>query len=151
MRGLSNTVIGIFFIVAFVGFLDASFLTAKHFSGEVPPCFLTSGCDVVTTSTYSKFLGIPVALMGLLYYLGQLILMMYYVDKKKNEVLPLISLGAVLAFGFSLWLTYTQVFLIKSYCIYCLFSAGISTILLGLGILIWRTYKKDKDTLSVSA
>lgn len=147
---LSKTVIGIFFFVAFIGFLDASFLTAKHFSGEVPPCFLTSGCDVVTTSTYSKFLGIPVALMGLLYYLAQLVLMMYYIDKKKNGVLPFIALSTVLAFVFSLWLTYTQIFLIESYCSYCLFSATTSTILFGLGVLIWRAYTKNKN-LQISA
>jgi len=141
---LSKTVIGLFFFFAFLGFLDASFLTANHFSGEVTPCFITSGCDTVTTSVYSKIFGVPVALLGLLYYVGQLILMMYYVDKGNRKILPLVVLGTVVGFLFSMWFLYAQIFIIRSYCIYCLFSVATSTILFGLGISIWKSLQGEE-------
>jgi uncharacterized membrane protein len=141
---LSKTIIISFLIVAFIGFVDASFLAANHFSGVTPPCFITQGCDVVTTSAYAKIVGIPVSALGVLYYLSQLILMIYFVDKKDERVLPLIALSSAVGFGFSLWFTYVQVFLLKSYCTYCLFSGLTSTILFALGVVIWKQIQAKK-------
>lgn len=141
---LSKTIIISFLIVAFIGFVDASFLAANHFSGVTPPCFITQGCDVVTTSAYAKIVGIPVSALGVLYYLSQLILMIYFVDKKEERVLPLIVLSSTVGFGFSLWFTYVQVFLLKSYCTYCLFSGLTSTILFALSIAIWKQIQSKK-------
>ena len=144
---LSKVIVISFLVISFIGFVDASFLAANHFSGVTPPCFVTQGCDIVTTSAYAKIAGIPVSALGVLYYLAQLILMIYFVDKKDERVLPLIVISSIVGFGFSLWFTYVQVFLLKSYCTYCLFSGLTSTMLFALGILIWRQIKAGKKLL----
>lgn len=141
---LSKAIVIPFLLISFVGFVDASFLAANHFSGVTPPCFVTQGCDIVTTSAYAKIAGIPVSALGVLYYLSQLVLMIYFVDKKDERVLPLIVLSSAIGFGFSLWFTYVQIFLLKSYCTYCLFSGLTSTILFALGIVIWKQIQEKK-------
>jgi len=128
--------------VAFVGFLDAVYLSANYLSGSVPPCFVTEGCDVVTTSIYSKFFGIPVAILGALYYLSHMVLMIYYVDRKAIRTLFLIAIWATAGFIFSLWLLFAQLMLIKELCSYCIVSAITSTLLFILGIYFW---KKARD------
>lgn len=142
---LSRTIVISFLVVAFIGFVDASFLAANHFSGVTPPCFVTQGCDIVTTSAYAKIVGIPVSALGVLYYLSQLILMIYFVDKKDKRALPLIVFSSVIGFGFSLWFTYVQVFILESYCTYCLFSGLTSTILFSIGIVIWKEIQANKN------
>lgn len=134
-------------VVAFLGFIDASFLTAEHYSEMTPPCFIVQGCDVVTTSSYSKILGIPVSLLGALFYVSILILGIYYVDKKKSVALTLIHLATSAGFLMSLWFVYVQAFILKSWCLYCLFSAGTSTVLFVLGaIAFYRKWPEQTET-----
>ena len=109
--------------------MDASFLTGEHFLKMTPPCFITTGCDTVTTSSYSKILGIPVALLGMLYYIGILGLCMYYIDKKKAFTLKLLHLGTILGVLLSGYFIIIQGFVLKAWCIYCLGSTTTSTIL----------------------
>lgn len=129
---------GAILIVAFLGFIDASFLTAEHYLKMVPPCFIVQGCDTVTTSSYSKIAGVPVAVLGALYYVSVLILGMYYVDKKK--VLALKALHGITTIGLimSLWFIYAQAFIIKAWCMYCLFSAATSITLFVLAALAFH-------------
>lgn len=138
MRPISKYLISFFFIVALVGFIDASYLTFNHFTGITPPCFITQGCDVVTTSIYANILGIPVALLGALYYLSMLVLMLYYIDKEDVRALKAISILSLIGFLFSLWFVYAQIFVIKSLCTYCLLSAVTSTLLFICGTYFSR-------------
>lgn len=117
------------FIIAFLGFLDATFLVGEHYLHMVPPCFIVQGCDTVTTSAYSKIAGIPVSVLGMLYYVTVLTLAMYYADKKKKSTLLLLHGITILGFGMSLWFLFAQAFIIKAWCMYCLFSATTSTLL----------------------
>ena len=116
-------------IFAFLGFLDTSYLSIKHFQGLVPDCYLLAGCDVVTTSKYSIIFGVPLAYIGLLYYLILFVLGILYIDTNKeiltNYIFFLVSLGSVS----SLYFTYLQFFVIGSLCVYCLTSAFFSTII----------------------
>lgn len=119
--------------VAFLGFIDATYLTVKHFLGSIPPC-TTSGCETVLTSPYASILGLPVALIGAIYYLlvigmaGNILPM----PPRTRRVL-LQSLVSVAFLG-SLGFLYLQAVVIGAYCIYCLGSlAATSTLLL----LVW--------------
>ena len=134
-------------IVAFLGFIDASFLTAEHYLNMTPPCFIVQGCDVVTTSSYSKILGIPVSLFGSLFYISILVLGIYFVDKQKSVALTLIHAGTTLGLLMSLWFVYVQAFILKSWCLYCLFSAGTSTALFVLGaIAYYKVWPEQAQT-----
>ncbi len=139
---------GVLALTAFLGFLDASFLLANHMLKTTPPCTLAGGgCDIVTTSTYSSILGIPVSFLGLVFYLSVLILIGLCINKKFIwGQLALVSLTSV-GFLFSLWFFYVQWQILKTWCPYCLFS-GLTSTLLWVFSLMW--YKYQKTTLSLS-
>ncbi len=115
------------FVLSALGFIDATYLTIEHFMNRIPPCTLTSGCEKVLTSSYSSIFGIPVSLIGSLYYLVLLIALFVYFDLKSKKILYYASRFSVLGFIFSLYFVGIQIFALHSYCLYCLISAIIST------------------------
>lgn len=131
-----------FLLVSFLGFIDSAYLTVKHYQGEVPPCSIIKGCEVVTTSSYSEIAGISVALLGALYYVVVLLLTVGYFDSKKDSILKFVAYLTLIGFLFSLWFLYVQAFILKAFCQYCLFSAVTSTALFIIGILILRGKKE---------
>lgn len=122
-------------ILAFVGFADATYLTAEHFLGGVPVCVITKGCDTVLTSRYSMIGPIPVALVGALYYLVVFLLSLSNLDAKSQRPLQLITVLTGLGFLASAGFLYLQVAVIQALCIYCLTSAGTSTLLFAGSLL----------------
>lgn len=129
--------------LAFIGFLDASYLTIKHFTGGIVNCTLTEGCDIVTTSQYSEIFGIPVALLGLFYYLTVLITSLLYFDTKNYKIISFLPIMATAGILFSGWFVYAQIFLIKAICQYCVLSAITSTLIFILSMFILIHKKKN--------
>ena len=120
--------------ISFLGFLDAAYLTASHYLGLSLQCLIANGCDIVTTSVYSKILGIPVALFGSVYY-GFIFLMgVSYMDSGSQTVFKILAYSTIAGFLASLWFVYVQLVLLEAICLYCMFSAGTSTLLFGLGM-----------------
>lgn len=125
--------------IALIGFADATYLTISHYMNAIPPC-TTGGCETVLTSKYSTIYGIPQALLGSLYYLAALILLILYMDGRKEIFLKLFTYLVPVGFIASLVFLYLQAFVIHAWCLYCLGSAATSTILFGLGIYIYKKY-----------
>ena len=125
--------------VAPFGFVDASYLTAEHFLNRIPPCSIVHGCETVTTSGFSLIFGVPVALLGALYYFAVIIGLVYYFQSKKTIVLKSVAIFTSVGFAFSLWFVYVQLFLIRAICIWCMFSAFTSTLLFILGIWVLKS------------
>ncbi len=121
---------GIYFTLALVGFSDAVYLTIKHFYQADAGCLLSEGCDAVLKSEFSSFMGIPLAYMGLVYYLLIVIGITAYHQTRKSDILKGLFLLNLSGFAFSLWLVYLQAFVLNSYCTWCLISAGVTTLLL---------------------
>jgi len=136
-------------IISFIGFIDATYLTVEHYSGGVINCNILKGCDQVTTSKYSFILGIPVALLGSIYYLAMFIAAILYLDRKNLRVIRAASWFSISGFIFSIWFTAVQAFIIKAYCQYCLLSALTSTAIFGLGmwLLIKSRSQKTQNTV----
>ncbi len=123
----------IFVILVFLGIVDSIYLIYKNRPNKTLTCPLNSDCNAVLQSKWNKFLGVKNEIWGLLYYIGILSLfgLLVYGFLEKEILFGAISFG-VLYSGF---LTYVQIFKIKEYCLYCLFSAGINILLL-LTILV---------------
>ena len=119
-----------------LGLIDAGYLTYKHYTGGVVPCSLTNGCETVLSSQYSEVFGIPISLLGILFYAVVLILAVNILDNK-IKVFKFLLIISGIAFAVSLVLVYLQFFVIKAICAYCLTSAGISTIIF-LSVLFAR-------------
>lgn len=134
----------LFALFSFAGFLDAIYLAIKHYLGTPINCSIFGGCEQVTTSQYATLWGIPVALLGAIYYLIIFILVVAYLDTKKERVLYFTARLTPVGFLASLWFIYLQLFVIKAICLYCVVSAITSTILFILGIILLNLRaKKD--------
>jgi uncharacterized membrane protein len=117
-------------VVGVIGLGIASYLTIVHYTGGAPVCAIAHGCETVQKSDYSKLAGVPVALLGLIGYIGILGAMIRD-DENSRIVAAFLSL---LGFGFSAWLTYTELALINAICIWCVGSAICMTILAALNV-----------------
>lgn len=114
------TAVGIF---SFVGFIDASYLAVKHYTGTIPPCAIAKGCEVVTTSQYAEIGGVSVALFGAIYYLIILITSIAIIDTNNNHLKKFLSLFSIIGLLASIWFVSLQLFVINALCLYCIASA----------------------------
>lgn len=103
----------------------AGYLTYVHYAGLHPVCGISHGCETVQTSSYAYLGGVPVALLGLLTYL--LILVM--LRRRGDNALLIGYVLTLIGFGFSLYLTYREVFTIHAICSWCVSSAIVFTLL----------------------
>ena len=102
-----------------IGLGIAGYLTYVHYAGVSPVCEIAHGCEKVQTSQWSKVAGVPVALLGLLGYAGILAATLV-----RGEAALLAGAGmALVGAGFSVYLTYREVFTIHAICIWCVASA----------------------------
>lgn len=147
LRPISNKIAILLFVIALLGFADASYLTIEHYSGVIPPCSVTGGCETVLTSAYSTVFGIPVALGGAIFYLFILVSIFIYFESKNTKLLKWSLLLTVIGFIASLWFIYVQAFILHSYCVYCLGSFSTSTILFVIATYI---FKKQSDFVEPS-
>lgn len=132
-KSIPAWIVAAFLVLSFIGFLDASYLTVKHFTGVVPPCLIGGGCEEVTTSRFATIFGIPVALLGALYYLTVFLGTIAFVDKQNVQILRRVSALTLLGLIASIYFMFLQAFVIDAYCTYCVGSAITSTLLFVLG------------------
>lgn len=94
-------------------------------------CPLKMDCSKVTEGEYSKTFGIRNDVLGLLYFLAALggMLLTLLVPSLQKMIYTLLAIMTTGGFFFSAYLVYIQARVIKSYCFYCLVSAGINTLL----------------------
>ena len=133
----------LFFLVALFGFVDATYLTVEHFLNTTPPCYILTGCDTVTTSSYSVIMGIPVALLGALYYLFMMVLALFILDSKRHHLLQHLAFFSWAGIAAAIYFTAIQAFIIKAYCLYCLGSAVSSVMLFFIAQHKWRIHKRQ--------
>jgi uncharacterized membrane protein len=114
--------------VGLAGLGIAAYLTIVHYAGGEPVCAIAHGCATVQKSTYAELLGVPVALLGLLGYVGILAALVRDGEQGRTAAAFLSLAG----FGFSAWLTYVEVARLDAICIWCVASAMCMTLLAGL-------------------
>lgn len=119
-----------FLVIAVIGFADAVYLTASHYLSGVPTCTIVEGCDEVALSEYSTLGPVPVALLGTLFYFVMMIWSFVWFDLRKAGLFRFMPFITVPAFMFSMGLVYLMLFVIEALCIYCLVSAGTTTLLM---------------------
>lgn len=123
-----------------VGFLDTTYLTIQHYRGAALECGILQGCEAVTGSHYAVIIGIPLALLGAIYYFSILVLTVAYIDTKRRYFLKIVGYSTIVGFLVSALLVYLQVFVIHALCTYCLISALTSTALFVLALISQKLY-----------
>jgi len=127
-----------------LGLLDSLYLTYAHYANSGVFCSLVTGCGRVLNSTYAVIGIIPVAVLGIAYYSVLLILVLVSLRPGKSTLRFAQVLGSIGCIV-SLWFTYLQIFVIHSYCEYCLASAVITIIIL---VLLWYPFSETNEQKS---
>lgn len=133
-------------VLAALGMCWASYLTYVHYSGEAPVCSIKGNpCEQVQTSIYSELGGVPVALIGAIGYLVILGSLLVSDSERFRFATAALTLGG---FGFSVYLTYREIFSLHKICEDCVASAVIMTILMVLSV--WRYLRGDPSARRVA-
>jgi uncharacterized membrane protein len=138
LRRLPKWIIVTLFVAALVGFADASYLTAEHVRGTIPPCTVLNGCEKVLTSSYATVGGMPLAVLGMLYYGTILVLLIAYVDSWNKLFVHLACWLVAAGFLGTLYFVYVQVFVLEAFCPYCMLSALSTSALFAVSARVMR-------------
>ncbi|HEX5526137.1 MAG TPA: vitamin K epoxide reductase family protein [Solirubrobacterales bacterium] len=112
--------------VAVVGIGVATYITIADSSGGSPACLAGGGgCETVANSSYSHIAGVNIAVFGIVGYVLLLISAFFANDAARFGGFA-VALGG---FGFSVYLTYLEIFKIEAICQWCVGSAVLMTIL----------------------
>lgn len=119
-------------LLALVGLAVAAYLAYVEVSHTAAVCGPVGECNVVQSSRYAQIAGIPVAVLGLINYLG--VLALWAVQRSggrwaRPASLALLGL-ALLGVLFSVYLTLLELFVIHAVCMWCLSSALIATLIM---------------------
>jgi uncharacterized membrane protein len=122
-------------VLAVLGLADSVYLTYEHYTGSKTLACSSGGlfnCHAVTTSDYAYLpvgSGAPVALLGLLFFVGITVLCLpqLWGRSRAIDMLRLLSLG--IGVLMVLWLVYVELFKLSQICPYCTGVHAITVIL----------------------
>ena len=122
--------------LAFAGFVISLYLTFVHYRGYVSPCYVVHGCETVQTSRYSVVLGVPLALLGtvffgLMFYLGIALLTV-----RRSTVVTVFRLLAFVGAIAIIPLFLLQAIVLKAFCTYCVATEAVMLALWLLAFLL---------------
>jgi uncharacterized membrane protein len=110
-------------LLTVIGIGLATYLTIAHYDTHISLVCSAKGaidCEAVTTSAESKVFGFPVALLGLLYFVGMI---PWHLPVAWRSADPRIRIGRLLyglsGIGFVCYLVYAEAIVIKKICLWC--------------------------------
>jgi uncharacterized membrane protein len=135
---------------AYAGFVISLYLTFVHYRGYVSPCYVVHGCEQVQTSKYAVIAGIPLALLGtvffgLMFYLGIALL--------TGSRLRVVQVYKVLAFLGALAiipLFLLQAIVLKAFCTYCVATEAVMLFLWVVSFFL-AAPERDAEPLKAKA
>jgi uncharacterized membrane protein len=120
-------------LLCLAGIGVSTYLTITHFDKHALVCVqsATFNCEKVTTSPQSEVFGvIPVAMLGLFYFVPMLVLCLPPAWSSPHRIVHLARLaGSITGVGMVLYLITAELFQIKAICLWCS-SVHIITFLL---------------------
>jgi uncharacterized membrane protein len=127
------------FVVALIGLALSLYLTVEHFTTPAIlacPAGATLNCVRVTTSPWSVIAGVPVAVLGLAYYLGMTALVSP--PAWRHHRLDAVRIvGAAAGVAMVLYLVWVELFRVNALCLWCT-GVHVCTVLL-LATILWRS------------
>jgi uncharacterized membrane protein len=127
------------FVLALAGLGVSIYLTYAHFTESTLAGCSESGlvnCTKVTTSAQSYVFHIPVAVLGLAFYLFAAAIMSPWAWRAGRREIHLLRIASlVVGIGFVLYLLYAELFIIGSICLYCTSVHAITFVLFVLTMI----------------
>ena len=123
--------------VATFGIGVASYIAIEAAGGDAPTCIAgSSGCETVAGSSWSHLFGVNIAVFGIVGYallLGAALL--------RGDAARMVGfVVSLIGFGYSVFLTYIELFKIEAICQWCVASAVLMTVLFGLSAVRMVAY-----------
>ena len=110
-------------VLTLLGIADTIYLTISHFSTKVILACPDTGfinCAKVTTSSYSEIFGIPVAILGLMFFIGMLFFQLPMTWASHNRYIRDARLGySITGLIAIFWFVYVELHRLNSICLYC--------------------------------
>ncbi len=125
-------------VLALAGLGVSIYLTIAHFTDKPLAGCSENGlvnCTKVTTSPQSYVFGIPVAVLGLAFFVAAVALMSPWAWRSTRREIALIRIASLaVGMGFVLYLLYAELFIIGSICLYCTSVHAITFLLFVLTV-----------------
>lgn len=130
-------------VASLCGLGVATYLTLAHYSTAVSlSCPLGGGaidCQAVTTSPESIVFGIPVAVLGLAFFVAMFVLALPPLWRSQNRfVAPLRLASVFVGIGFVFYLLYAELYEIGKICIWCTSVHVLTLIIFGAVVTGWN-------------
>jgi len=105
-------------LVSPAGIALAAYLTYVHYKPAALICSIGGGCETVQHSKYATIVGIPVAILGLAFWIAALVLVLWDSELARTLIVAL----AVTGMAFSIYLVVLQLFVIDATCTWCMLN-----------------------------
>jgi uncharacterized membrane protein len=120
-------------VLSVLGLAVSVYLTIEHYTSSTTLACPETGvinCQKVTTSAESSIVGIPVALLGLIFFVAMLPLCLPAAWRSRRPELRWGRLAFTLVgIGFVIYLVYTELFTLDAVCLWCT-AVHVITVLL---------------------
>ena len=132
-------------VLAVAGIIVSALALREHYRTDASPCSINErwDCGIVNHSPYAMLFGIPVAVIGIA---GYLLLGVLAARKAYAWMLPFV----MVAFAFAIHLADVESMVLGVWCIYCVISLGIISLLslLVIGAVIIDSMKRARQAHS---
>jgi vitamin-K-epoxide reductase (warfarin-sensitive) len=110
-------------VLAVVGIAVSSLALREHYRTDASPCSINErwDCGIVNHSPYALLFGVPVAVIGIAGYL----LLGILAFRKAYRLMLVAALGGL---GFALYLAHIESAVLGVWCIYCVISLGVISV-----------------------
>ena len=124
-------------VLSFAGIVDSAVALQRHYAKSTTQfCDFSQrfSCDVVNRSKYSSVVGIPVAGIGIAGY--GFLLLLATLWKGRSETPTRLLAASLAGLAFALYLTYIEAYQLETWCILCLISLGLISLMSILAIVV---------------
>ena len=129
-------------VVTAAGIGVAAYLTYVHYQPAALICTSGGGCETVQQSKYAVLVGIPVAILGLAYWIAALVLIIWDSELARTLTAAL----AITGLAFAAYLVILQLFVIDAICVWCMVNDLVLTpLFVILALLRLRTAGDDAE------
>lgn len=128
-------------VLALPGSAVAAYLTYSHWADRPTVCGGIGECERVQTSEYSDIAGVPVAFLGLLYFVAMAALALARVRWMSGGLewaQPAALSMALAATAFVAYLTYVELFVLEAICVWCMALASLTAV--SLALTVWGLF-----------
>ena len=136
-------------IVSLAGLAVSAYLTVEHYSSSTTLACPETGvvnCVKVTTSSYSTLVGVPVALLGLLFFAAMSVLCGPVAWRASNPWVSRARLvGAIAGVAMVVYLVWAELFRIDAICLWCTVVHALTVAL--FAVLVLAAALRSQDAL----